>query len=87
MSNTRTVCTKKRVMIISLIGIYLLTPVFSGIFGYYDPRGPLIYPEQFHLIAHRIGWSMGHKGKARIPILIERTIFYSMDGFGEETFK
>jgi hypothetical protein len=77
---------KKMLCAVLIAGVYLSLPFFSGVFSYYDPRGPLIYPMKFHVISHRIGWALIRSGKARIPFRAERSFFYQLDGFKEETF-
>jgi hypothetical protein len=78
----------KQALIIIGISLYVLTPFAAGFLGYYDPRGPLIYPEDIHSIGHRIGRSLNPnlRGKARIPWHEERTLLYRLDGFRNETF-
>jgi hypothetical protein len=77
----------RRFLIVSAIVVYLVFPFFAGVFSYYDRRGPLIYPEAYHDLCHRVGWALaGHRGKPRVPFHLERTIFYQWDGFREETF-
>jgi len=66
----------KRISIFGLvIVIYLFAPVVAGMLGYKDPRGPIIYPKEYHMIAYRIGSALVGKGKTRIPFT-ERAFIY-----------
>ena len=72
-------------LIVGLSLLYVTMPFFSGVLGYWDSRGPLVYPETFHRPFHRLGWQMANRhGKARIPS-VERTFFYRLEGFKQET--
>lgn len=63
-----------------LIGIfvlifYLITPIFSGIMGYWDYRGPKIYWQPYHEFFHRAGCFIAGRSQPFLTIY-RRNWFY-----------
>jgi hypothetical protein len=70
---------KKWHALVIVMLIYGIAPFFSGAFGYWDIRGPKIYPKKYHVFLHHFGYAIFQGGKARAPYGIERTWFYGID--------
>jgi hypothetical protein len=60
-----------------LVLLYLIAPFASGLFGYSDPRGPVIFPSRFHEVAHTIGGALAGRPETKMP-LAERPLFYGL---------
>jgi hypothetical protein len=80
---------KNRTRVICWLGvvgaIYLSVPFVAGLLGYNDCRGPRIYPMNWHIRLHRIGYEISYATKPRISLTApERRWFYDFTNFGGE---
>ncbi len=65
--------------------LYCALPFVTGLFGYNDCRGPYIYPMNFHIPFHRLGYNFSYGTKPRISSRnIDRGWFYDISNFGGE---
>jgi len=64
---------------IILVLAYAIAPVIAGMLNTSDPRGPIIYPSDYHEIAHAIGKSFAGRHRSKDPIFEERPLFYGME--------
>jgi hypothetical protein len=64
---------------IVLLLAYAIAPVIAGILNNSDPRGPIIYPRDYHEIAHAIGEDFAGRRRSKDPIDRERPLFYGME--------
>jgi len=65
---------------LAILIIYLTTPFIAGLIGTSDRRGPKIFYESHHEILYRIGYSLLHDDKPRVPYAQERSWFYGIQG-------
>jgi len=76
---------RRRAILVGLAIVYLSGPFIAGLCNYPDKRGPLIYPEFYHVTVFTIAWcqmpeSPQHDGhKPRVPFLRTRPFFYGME--------
>jgi len=66
------------VVVVALI--YVITPFVAGLVGTYDRRGPKVFAEDHHEILYRVGYSLFHYDKPRVPYKQERSWFYGIQG-------
>ena len=64
----------KRKFLVAIF-FYLFLAFVAGLFDYWDPRGPKIYPAELHVALHHLGRLCVGKDKSYAPIY-ERTWFY-----------
>ena len=72
----------RRLLVVALIlaAIYLILPILAGAMKHGERTGPVIYPELYHELAFRIGYSLAGHGKPRLGVykslLFKRPFFY-----------
>lgn len=68
-----------RWILCGVIGIYLALPFAAGVLKIGERAGPALYPEVYHELAYRIGYSLAGHGKPRVSFygqLYRTPLFY-----------
>ena len=76
----------KNKILVAVFLLYLTAPFFSGVFNYWNPRGPKIYNGEYHFWMHGMG--AGVAGRLRpYDVMFERPWFYGGAKIRSKLFK
>ena len=70
---------KLNLSVVTTFILYLMGPIYAGLFGIGDREGPRIYSREYHSVLYMISYEMVRDEKPRLSIdasETERPIFY-----------